>query len=138
MAENRYPDERYEKMARELIAEEESLAHIAASGVRIAYLSSDAKRKSKGRPTLAMCERVPARYRWAVPYDFTITVFEPNVEGMSEEQLRILMTHELYHVGIEATEDGEYYSIVGHDIEDFKAIVDRFGFGWAIRAGAGS
>ena len=138
MAENRVPDERYGRIARELVASEETLAHIAASGVRIAYLSSDAKRRSKGRAVLATCELVPARYRWAMPYDFTVTVFEPNVVGMSEDQLRVLMLHELYHVGVEMADGGNRYSIVGHDIEDFNAVIDRYGAGWAGVSGGGA
>lgn len=131
MSEHRYLDERYAKIAEDLLATEDLLAHVAASGVRIAYLCSDAKRKSKGRLVLGKCERVPARYQWAVPYDFTITVFEPNVAGLSESQLRILLTHELLHVGVEFAEDGVRYSIVGHDVEDFSSILELYGAGWA-------
>ena len=63
-----------------------------------------------------------------MPCDFTITVFEPNCEGMTDEQLRILLLHELMHVGITIDKDGaEAYHIVPHDLEDFRAIVGRFG-----------
>lgn len=131
MAEQRYPDERYEKIAEELLATEDRVSHVAASDVRIAFLSSDAKRKSKGRPVLGKCELVPARFRWAVPYDFTITVFEPNIVGLNDEQVRILLMHELLHVGVEQTEDGERYSIAGHDIEEFACIAELYGAGWS-------
>ena len=72
------------------------------------------------------------KYKWGIPCDFTITVFEPNVEGMTDEQMRILIFHELLHVGITFNSDGtESYFIVPHDLEDFKLIVDRYGTDWS-------
>ena len=59
--------------------------------------------------------------------------FLPNVEGFTEEQKKILMHHELLHVGIQFNEDGsETYSVRPHDYEDFKEIIDRFGTEWSI------
>ena len=50
---------------------------------------------------------------------------------MTEEQIRILIFHELLHIGIEVDDDGEeHYSCVPHDLEDFKQIIDRFGTDW--------
>ena len=132
MAETRVPSERYGRLAREVIAEEGWLAPIARSDVRIAYLSSDAKKTSHGKVVFGQCEKVPDRYKWVVPYDFAIVIYEPNVVGFSEEQLRTLMLHELMHVGVFANEDGEeVYKVVPHDLEDFRSIVDRFGMNWA-------
>ena len=132
MAETRVPSERYGRLAREVIAEEGRLAPIARSDVRIAYLSSDAKKTSHGKVVFGQCEKVPDRYKWAVPYDFAIVIYEPNVAGFSEEQLRTLMLHELMHVGVYANGDGEeVYRIVPHDLDDFRSIVERFGMEWA-------
>ena len=135
MAENRRPDEGLMRVAQELIREDERLADIAASGVRIAYLLSDAAPKSRGRPCLGKCERVPARFRWAVPYDFTVTLFEPNCALLTDGQRRLVVLHELLHVGVEATEDGYRYSVRPHDVEDFEFMLGRYGMGWA-RPGA--
>ena len=132
MAEVRTLDERYAAIGRELVETEEALAELRASGARIAFLSSDAKRKSRGRVVHGTCERVPARWQWAVPYDFAVCVFEPNVAHYGEAQLRTLLLHELMHAGVEHTEDGEErYRIVPHDVEDFSAILDRFGRDWS-------
>lgn len=132
MADNRALSERYARIGAELVETEDALAHIKASNATIVYLSSNAKKTSLGRAVLGQCERVPDRWKWAVPADFAITVFEPNVAGMSELQLRILLYHELLHVGISTNKDGdEVYRCVPHDLEDFRAVVDAFGADWS-------
>lgn len=131
MAEVREPDGRIADIARDLIRTEECLAHIADSRVRIAYLSSDAKKTSHGKRVLGQCEKVPAKWKWIVPFDFTVTVFLPMVEGLTDEQLRITVLHELMHVGIDADGDEEAYRIVPHSVEEFNAIIERYGSGWS-------
>lgn len=131
MVETRAYNEEYAAAGRRLIESEDALADIAASGVRIAYLSSDAKRLSHGKKVLGQCEKVPVKYRWACPYDFTITLFEPNIEGFGAGKIEALLFHELLHVGVAVDDDGaEHYSIVGHDYEEFREIIDRFGMEW--------
>lgn len=129
---NRQINERYAEIGAELIENEEALADIANSQATIIYLSSEHKKVSSGKKVLGQCEKVADKYKWGIPCDFTITVFEPNVEGMTEEQLRMLIFHELLHVGIEYNADGtETYSVKPHDLEDFKLIIDRFGTDWS-------
>lgn len=78
----------------------------------------------------AQCEKVAEKYKWGIPCDFTITVFEPNVAKFNEAQLRVLLFHELLHIGVEFNDDGISFSVKPHDLEDFKLIVDRFGTDW--------
>lgn len=135
MAEKRNLSERYAGVGADLIASEPSLGHIKGSGAAIAFLSSDAERKSRGRPVLGTCERVPAKWSWAVPFDFAITVFEPNVVGLTDGQIRTLLLHVLMHVGVDQDKDGnEVYRVVPHDVEDFRAVLERFGIDWSARA----
>jgi hypothetical protein len=123
--------EEYALIGNDLIQTEEALAHIRNSNVSIVYLTSEHKKTGNGKIIHAQCEKIAEKYKWGIPADFTITVFEPNVEGMTEEQLRILIFHELLHVGIDVSEDGdESYSCVPHDLEDFKLIIDRYGTDW--------
>lgn len=132
MADHRELSELYARIGAELVAEEDALAHIRASNATIVYLSSNAKKRLGGRPVLGQCERVPDRWKWAVPADFAITVFEPNVVGMSDLQLRILVYHELLHVGVATNKDGdEVYRTVPHDLEDFRSILEAFGADWS-------
>lgn len=129
---NRQINEHYAEIGMELIQNEDVLVDIANSQATIIFLSSEHKKVSSGKKILGQCEKVADKYKWGIPCDFTITVFEPNVEGLTEEQLRILIFHELLHVGIEFNSDGtETYSVLPHDLEDFKYIIDRFGTDWS-------
>ena len=134
MAETRWPSERYAEIGAELVAQEESLAHVRDSGCAIRYLASDAAKTANGALLFGQCEKVPAKYRWALECDFTITLFEPNIADMTDEQVRILIFHELLHVGVQKTKDGgERYYIVPHDYEEFREIAERFGVDWDSR-----
>lgn len=129
---NREISEEYAEIGAGVIEEEDSLMDLRNSQATIVYLTSENKKTAKGKIVCAECEKVPEKYKWSIPADFTITVFLPNVEGFSEEQKRILMFHELLHVGIVFNADGsESYSTVPHNYEDFKEIIDRYGTDWA-------
>lgn len=122
----------YRAIAERLIDTEEELAYIKDSSVRIVYLESDAAKKSdRDKLVLGECEKVSSKNRWAINYDFTITLFSPNIEGMSDKQIEIIIFHELLHVGITWGDNGEVYFVKGHDLEDFKCIIDRYGTNWS-------
>lgn len=124
-------NEEYAKIGAELIETEDALQYIKNSNASIVYLSSEHKKTGGHKIIHAQCEKIAEKYKWGIPTDFTITVFEPNVEKFTEEQMRILLFHELLHIGIEIDDDGEEsYSCVPHDLEDFKLIIDRFGTDW--------
>ena len=89
------------------------------------------KEKENGKIIFGQCEKIPDKYKWAIPSDFTIVIFEPNVERFTEEQIRILLLHELLHIGIKKDGNEETYFVNPHDIEDFKYIIDRFGIDWS-------
>ena len=129
---NRHINNDYAEIADELIRDEYSLFHLLESRAKIIYLSSDYAKTSKGKLVFGQCEKVADKYKWGIPADFTITVFEPNAAKFTEDQIRILLHHELLHVGIDKKADGsESYSIVDHDIEDFKLILDKYGTDWS-------
>lgn len=127
----RHLSESYTDIAQDLIRTEDALAHLRGVDAQIAYLSSDLEKKSNRKVVYAQCEKVPDRFKWSVPFDFTITVFEPNVERFTDEQIRILLFHELLHVGIDLDGNEEQYYIVPHDIEDFRKIINEYGLDWS-------
>ncbi len=134
MADSRAINEHYAEIGAELIRTEESLVDIKESNATIIYLSSiHAPKKDGGDKVIkAQCEKISEKYKWSIPADYTITVFEPNCEGMTEEQMRILIFHELMHIEIGMDSKGDdVYRIKGHDLEDFKEIIDRYGTDWA-------
>ena len=114
------------------IKEHPDLTWILGANISIGYLESDRAKKKNGRACLAECIKVSATYKAFVPHDFLIVVYMPNVDGMTERQLEILMYHELLHVGM--TEDGEdvKYIVNPHDVEEFRTIIDRYGIDWAM------
>lgn len=122
---------KYRLMATKLIRSLPEFSDIKAAGVKIAYLSSQEEKKRNKRIIFADCNLVSDRYKWCCPYDFFIVVYEPNVLGMSEKQMQILLRHELHHVGIdfEKTETGFY--VVPHDVEEFWDIIDDYGLKWS-------
>ena len=130
--EHRKINENYRQIAERLIDTEIELAYIKDSSVKVTYLESDAAKKAdKDKVVLGECEKVQAKNKWAIESDFTITLFEPNLIGLSEKQIEIVIFHELLHIGIDYGDDGEVYSCRKHDLEDFKIIIDRFGTDWA-------
>ena len=133
--EHRQINENYQRIAEDLIQNEPELAYIKDSRVRIAYLESDqAKKADTDKLVLGECEKVQAKHKWAISYDFTITLYKNNLVGLTEDQIRIVMFHELLHVGIELGPDGdESYSVRKHDLEDFKLIIDKYGTEWAVK-----
>lgn len=123
-------NERYATIGRELIESEEILSDLRDSKATIVFLSSEHKKLESGKKVHAQCEKISEKYKWGLPADFTITVFEPNVVGFTEDQIRVLLFHELLHVGITWKDGEEQYSIIPHDLEDFRYIIDRFGSHW--------
>jgi len=116
--------ERYEQIGNQII--EELFPEL--QNVRIAWLASDKEKQSKGKIVFAECAKVPEKFDWCCPYDFTITVFEPNVEKFSEDQIKILLEHELMHVGV----DGECLFVRPHDTDEFIDIIRKYGIDWQL------
>jgi hypothetical protein len=128
MSDNRRISEEYQQIADELINTRPEFERIKESDATIICLASDCEKKNgKDRVVFGQCEKVADKYKWGIPCDFTITIFEPNVAGWDDERIKILIMHELHHVGID---EGRFY-IVKHDLEDFKAIVEEFGASWS-------
>ena len=98
---------------------------LEAEGVDILYLVSGKSKRSKGKVCFADTEKVKPKYRSFVDYDFIIT-FYADSQYLSRKAKRILMLHELRHVGW----DGEKAYIVPHDVEDFRGIVEKYGLDW--------
>lgn len=132
MSDIRQINETYATIGAELIDTEDALIDIRNSQATIVYLSSDAEKKEKGKVILGQCERIQDKYKWGIPADFTITLFEPNIEGKSLEIIRRIIFHELLHVGIDTDDKTEEkYFVRPHDFEDFRECVQRWGVDWA-------
>ena len=127
MAETRYINDEYTRIGEDVIEEYDELSYLRGADILIVFLSSDAKKKKGTRLVGGLCEKVPDKYKWGIPCDFTITIFDQNISDYSDMQLRILIFHELLHIGF----DGDKWFTRPHDLEDFKEIIDRFGTHWS-------
>lgn len=120
--------EEYAEIANRLIETMDEFQYIKDSNVTIVYLSSEEAKKSQNRIVMGDCNKSSKRYDWCCPADFFIVLYEPNISDLDEKQLETVIRHELHHVGIEQKEDGsERYYIQGHDLEDFKVIIEDLG-----------
>ena len=123
--------EEYTEIMNRVLENYPELNYIRESQATIICLTSEHEKKQNKKTVFAECEKIPEKYKWSVPCDFTITVFLPNVERFSEEQKEILMYHELLHVGIDVDGNEEKYRIIPHDIEEFRSVIEQFGLDWA-------
>jgi len=114
----------YADLAEEIIAEHVELQWIPQEGINIDFLESDKEKKSNGKRTYAECKHLNELEQFYSGMDFAIIVYEPNAALLDETQLRILIYHELLHVG----KNGK---VNPHDVEDFAAVINRFGSNWA-------
>lgn len=116
------------ELGEKTISEHPELGWIRAADVRIGYLVSDREKKSSGRTVFGECRKIPPREKAYNPNDFTVTFYEASTAPLDERQLGILMLHELMHIG--TTDKGDL-RIVPHDVEDFSAIIDAYGYDWS-------
>jgi len=126
---------KYAEIGEKCIKKYPELINLRDNPCSIAYLGSSKKKSGKGRLTYAECHKIPDKYKWMSEnaYDFMITVYEKNCAGMSEEQMEILIWHELMHIDVTELEDGSVaYGIKDHDVQDFRAILELHGVDWAL------
>lgn len=114
------------ELGEKIITAMPELSVIRDYDAKIGYVRSYEAKKDKGRSINADCRKINGTFTAYLPFDFIITFYEPNVYHMSENQKKILMLHELRHIGI-----GERgFRIENHEVEDFRDILDRFGIEW--------
>lgn len=122
--------EDYANIGMELIRNEKKLNWMLEMGISVGFMSSNKAKISNGRTIFGQCERVQDKYKAFIPYDFLITVYEPNVIEFTTEQIKILLYHELLHCGINMNAETTY-KVNPHDIEEFEDIIERYGTKWS-------
>lgn len=127
MAEIRNITTEYNNMVDELVTTIPDLAPIKDAGITVTFLQSDYVKKSQGKLVFGLTEKVASKNRWAIPSDFTITIYTKNIKDFTDDQVRILLEHELLHIGVD--KDGKFY-VKPHDLEDFRSIIDKYGAYW--------
>lgn len=122
--------EDYANIGMELIRNEKNLNWMLEMGISVGFMSSNKAKISNGRVIYGQCERVQDKYKAFIPYDFLITIYEPNVIEFTADQIKILLYHELLHCGINMNAETTY-KVKPHDIEEFEDIIERYGMHWS-------
>ena len=121
----------YEELGLAVIDAVPELWMIAETDILVGFLKSFKEKKSGGRRILGECIKVPDIYSDLLHLDFLIVVYEPNIVSLSENQLKILLWHELKHIGIKDSDGEPIYIVNPHDREEFDSIIDRVGLYWS-------
>lgn len=116
----------YTKLAEEVIAEHEDLQAITNFDCKIIFLTCDTPKKRNGKIVYADTEKMKDKMHAITPYDFAVT-FYADCDELTEDKLKILMWHELLHVGVK--DDGTTF-IRHHDVEEFSEIASVHGVDW--------
>lgn len=103
------------------------LGFIRDMEIEIGYVRSFVRKIKDGCIVYADTEKMKHKYSAFLPFDFVIVFYEPNVALLNDEQKRILMWHELRHIGI--GEKG--FKVMPHEVEDFFSIIEKHGLRWA-------
>lgn len=120
------PDNDLKALGQALIKKLPELCHISDFSIKVGYVRSYERKTKDGKPVYADCRKVNVVYGAYLPFDFIITFYEPNIGHLTENQLKILMWHELKHIGI----GDRGFIVEPHDIEDFFAITDAHSTRW--------
>lgn len=132
----------YTEIGRHLIENEEIFRHIKEHDIKIRYLESNKPAGKKKRVILGECRRITDKIREMLQAcdirkedipDFVVVIYKERIHGFTNAQLRILIMHELMHIGVkEDSETGQVsYHIAKHDLEDFRYIISEYGADWA-------
>jgi len=120
--------EKYRSIADDIINNVPDLHFIDNHGLRVAFLSCDKAKLNHGHAVRGECFKVPEMYKVIGSVDFIIVVYEPNCQGFTDLQFKILIEHELRHIGFK----NDKPVIVPHDFErgEFAAISEKYGENW--------
>lgn len=118
--------EELQQLGEKIIDGNAELTYIALNDIKIGYIVSYKSKRQAGRIIHADCRKVEPLYRAFLPFDFIITFYFPNTYYMTDNQKKVLMLHELKHVGI----GPKGLRVEPHDVEDFISIINRYGLSW--------
>jgi DNA-binding Lrp family transcriptional regulator len=112
-------------LAEKIIKKFGEFSFIKEYDIKIGYVNSY---ESKGGEKIvyADCRKLQEVYKAYLPFDYIITFYDRNTGSLNENQKKILMLHELKHIGIGPSG----LKIIQHDIEDFSDILTEFGLNW--------
>lgn len=114
------------ELAEKVIQKMPELHHIIEFEIKVGYVRAWENKRANGKTVFAECKKITGTYLAYLPYDFIVTVYEPNICIFNDNQKKILLLHELKHIML--GEKG--LTIRPHDIEDFESVLGRYGLNW--------
>lgn len=120
----------YAELAHAVIDALPELWFIRDAEIRIGFLRSWKDKKTGQRLVYGECIKPPELYQDLLGYDFFIVIYEANAAALTLNQKKILMWHELLHVGIDDSSGEPKYVVNPHDREEFDSIISRAGLKW--------
>lgn len=85
------------------------------------------KMERNGKTVLGKASKVGAKLAYFSDLEFLIEINWSAWAGLTARQRIALVDHELCHLGIEDTDEGEKLLMIPHDLEEFGAVVQRWG-----------
>ena len=116
-------------LAAQVIEENKNLSALSDPDCRIVYMYSDNEKTRSGKAVFADTEKLSDKVKAVAGCDFIVTFYRPNCQGMNTDKMKLLMYHELKHVGFEP---GGKCFIIPHDVEDFEDIIEQNGMKWYV------
>ena len=102
--------------------------HQDLADAAICYLEDSENMKMKGKYILAKIRKATNVENHLTGHDLVLIISGPAWRSCTDEQKLALLDHEFCHVEKIVREDGtEVLSMVGHDLEEFRAVVRRHG-----------
>lgn len=102
------------------------LAFIRDFDIKVGFVISYVPKRQDLKAIMGQCRKVTGVDTAYLPFNFIIVFYQPNITYMTENQLKVLMYHELKHIGM----GPKGLRIEPHDIEDFGVIISRYGLKW--------
>lgn len=121
------PSPEIEKLAGKVLDKIPELSYIREYEIKIGYVLSYEKKTKDGEAVFGDCRKVNGPYQAFLPYDIIVTVYEPNACEFTENQMKVLLWHELKHIEIGL----KGIKVKDHNVKDFRSIIDRLGLDWS-------
>ncbi len=98
--------------------------HLHLLDARVGFLFRSESSASQGREVIGKAKKVSEELKSLLDLDFIIWISKPAWLALSPEGREALLDHELSHC---AGDEEDGWSIRGHDIEEFVAVIERHG-----------
>lgn len=125
MADYKADDGQLQALADRVILATPKLQHLVDDCAMAFQWCVKDKTKS-GKAVFADTHKVADRVKQFVGFDYIITFYPITMEMNHIGQERVML-HELLHIKT----DGEKFGLYPHDVEDFREMIETFGFDWA-------